>query len=347
MLQRPRHAKARSVKPGIGGGLGVGLDYANSSTHSDLLQHAFEYIWRGWPVVPARRNKPIVQWTPLKTALPTDDDVASWPWRHADGLALVISDALYESLGYIYVLDIERHHRGDAERWLNRNIPGWGRGRIAESGSQGLHVYCQTSRPVSTTKCEWGDIKGHDSLAFIPPTRSAKTGNEYRWLSQGRLIQLEPEAIPHVTSRTRTVWNGKRADDSQFDPAQLEPILNGCAWLRNVWENAAAFGEPTWYAALSIIGRCEDGAGLAHEFSAKHPNYRPQDCDKKLAHALESAGPRTCENICTELGGAPFCDQCIYRELNLIKSPISLGQSETWKPTVVRVDARGPEECDE
>jgi hypothetical protein len=168
-------------------------------TPTELQQWAFEYVWNGQPVVPTRRNKPIVAWASYQTELPTDDDINLWNWRRADGIALVIGQALYNEIGtYVCVLDIEAPHLDVAERWLDRNLPSWRSGRNVESGSGGLHLHCRASELVKTTKCAWGDIKGDRSLAYLPPTRSAKTGNLYRWLSKGELIDLEPDRIPGV-----------------------------------------------------------------------------------------------------------------------------------------------------
>lgn len=114
----------------------------------------------------------------------------------------------------------------------------------------------------------------------------------------------------------------KGPNRSAFPPAQIEPIVSGCAWMRHCREDATCLPEPEWYAMLSILGRCENGEQLAHEWSAPYPKYSPEETNKKLEHALEAAGPRTCENIRHNVGDE-YCKGC--PNWGKISSPIMLG----------------------
>src|SRR4051794_8267495 len=82
-----------------------------------------------------------------------------------------------------------------------------------------------------------------------------------------------------------------------FPPAHIELIENGCAWLRHCRDDAGTLPEPEWYGMLSIVGRCENGEQLAHEWSRPYPQYTPEETQRKLTQALRNAGPRTCEYI--------------------------------------------------
>jgi Protein of unknown function (DUF3987) len=108
--------------------------------------------------------------------------------------------------------------------------------------------------------------------------------------------------------------------DDESPSAHLEPIVDGCAWLRHCRDDAATLVEPEWYAMLSILGRCENGDELAHSWSKAHPGYAVEETDAKLNHAL-GAGPRTCANIAT-LTGNRYCQAC--PSWGQTKSPISL-----------------------
>jgi hypothetical protein len=108
-----------------------------------------------------------------------------------------------------------------------------------------------------------------------------------------------------------------------FPPARLEPIVDGCAWSRHCRDDAATLTEPEWYGMLSIIGRCEDGAQRAHEWSAPYPRYRQDETAEKLKHALTDAGPRTCSNIRYNLDADSYCRDC--QHWGKVKSPILLG----------------------
>jgi hypothetical protein len=120
----------------------------------------------------------------------------------------------------------------------------------------------------------------------------------------------------------------------------IEPIVNGCAWLRHCRDDAATLPEPEWYAMLGIVGRCEDGEHLAHEWSAPDPRYTHKETAQKLRHALQDAGPRTCATIRSELGGEEYCRKCSHWET--ITSPINLGSDNKRRNRLVL----GPEPQD-
>ena len=109
---------------------------------------------------------------------------------------------------------------------------------------------------------------------------------------------------------------------SDYPPADLGKIVAGCAWLRHCRDDAATLPEPEWYASFSILVHCKDGEKLAHEWSRNYPKYSLAETDKKLRHALEDGGPRTCASIEMN-GGAPYCIECSNR--SRITSPIVLG----------------------
>lgn len=102
--------------------------------------------------------------------------------------------------------------------------------------------------------------------------------------------------------------------------ADIKLILGKCAWARHCRDDAAGLPEPEWYALLSILARCQDGARLAHESSKAHPKYNPVETDAKLKQAMDKAGPRTCESIKADFG--TYCNDCAAR----VKSPIVLGR---------------------
>lgn len=212
------------------------------STKGKRIQRALEYLWDGYPVIPIKDKLPLVQWKEYQTRLPTDEEVAGWPWDRATGMALVIGDALWEKHPGLWVLDTEHDHRLDAEAWLDVNAPNWKAARLVESGSGGLHVWCKSSGRVATNPgIEWGDIKGANSLAILPMSKSSK--GVYKELNDGPLLRLEPEHIPGYTTEkaplkeilTGPVPNGKRNETlfrlgsmlrgNGMDPAIIETTL--------------------------------------------------------------------------------------------------------------------------
>jgi len=102
--------------------------------------------------------------------------------------------------------------------------------------------------------------------------------------------------------------------------------------MRHCRDDAITLSEPEWYNALSILGRCENGQRLAHEWSAPHPNYQPSETASKLEQAMARSGPVTCAQVETGLGQGSFCQVCPNR--GRVRSPIVIGMSgnqpEQW-----------------
>ena len=111
-----------------------------------------------------------------------------------------------------------------------------------------------------------------------------------------------------------------------FPAADLDRIVAACAWLCHCRDDAATLTEPEWYGMLGIVGQCENGEQIAHEWSQPHPGYTPDETRQKLQHARDASGPRTCEKIRYDLGGEPYCHQCPHWQR--IKSPIALGMDD-------------------
>ncbi|WP_428564612.1 MAG: YfjI family protein [Solidesulfovibrio sp. DCME] len=107
------------------------------------------------------------------------------------------------------------------------------------------------------------------------------------------------------------------------DGADLGLIVEGCGFMRHCRDDAATLPEPEWHAAMSILGRCQDGARYAHEWSRPYPGYSQEETEQKLRQAQEKGGPRTCEDI-IEKFHPEACENCPSR--GKVKSPVVLGR---------------------
>lgn len=118
----------------------------------------------------------------------------------------------------------------------------------------------------------------------------------------------------------------------------LEPVLDGCAWMRHCRDDAKTLPEPEWFAMLSIVGRCQDGARHAHDLSKPYSRYDREETEGKLKNAAAQSGPRTCANIRYDLGFGG-CADCPY--WGKVKSPIVLAmpKKEDRPPTPGDADA--------
>jgi Protein of unknown function (DUF3987) len=182
-----------------------------------------------------------------------------------------------------------------------------------------------------TIRC-WGQERGWHIDSTADLTRVLRPPGIYNHKSEPRhvvtiLSENGPRYTPSDLETASWLMHAPRPsrsrddDDHEAPPAHLEPMVNGCAWLRHCRDDAATLTEPEWYALLSILGRSEDGDDLAHQWSQTYPGYTAEETDAKLNHAL-GAGPRTCGNIAT-LTGNRYCRAC--PSWGTIKSPIRLG----------------------
>lgn len=105
----------------------------------------------------------------------------------------------------------------------------------------------------------------------------------------------------------------------RFPTPDTKAVQEKCPFLVHCKENQDKVSEPQWYAMMSIVGRLEDGHKLVHEYSENYSFYSADQTDFKSEHALEAAGPRTCENIDTLWDGCKSCPNFCN-----ITSPIQL-----------------------
>jgi len=129
------------------------------------------------------------------------------------------------------------------------------------------------------------------------------------------VLNSDLSGIPDVKASAQISKNYLK----RYPKIDTHAILEGCTFLKESKDQAAELTEPQWYAALSLLGRMENGAKLAHEYSQGHPDYTPESTDKKLTQALEASGPRTCENINDVWGKCSGCPN-----FQKVKSPIMI-----------------------
>jgi hypothetical protein len=124
------------------------------------------------------------------------------------------------------------------------------------------------------------------------------------------VLQYLAEKAPKVPSaRPKTAetkaYPGAAGDDFVGRPKR--PIVGvlkalsryGCDFLRTAYAeraNPRVVTEAVWYAALGQLTAFERGREIAHQFSAGHPGYSPQETDTKFDHALENR-PNGCAFI--------------------------------------------------
>ena len=142
-------------------------------------------------------------------------------------------------------------------------------------------------------------------------------------------VRYNPEDFePYLPETDLTEWDGTTGGD--FPPVKIEPIVGGCQWMKHCYEDQANLPEHEWYYMLSVIGRCENGQELAHEWSKGHPKYSHRETQGKLEQALKAAGPVTCTYV-KECLNDGYCHECKAG----VKSPVVLGLPKRGLPQIV------------
>jgi P4 family phage/plasmid primase-like protien len=120
--------------------------------------------------------------------------------------------------------------------------------------------------------------------------------------------------------------------EGEMPLAQIEPIVEGCPWMRHCRDDARTLPEPEWYRMLTVVARCENADHWAHELSRAYPNYKPRETTGKLRQATSNKiAPVTCAYVEADLAGERYCSECLFR--GHMNSPITIGRIGAEKET--------------
>jgi hypothetical protein len=101
--------------------------------------------------------------------------------------------------------------------------------------------------------------------------------------------------------------HSKQKAGAYFDPAGVDLAkVRECSFMKHCEEHADNLAEPLWYGWITNAIRCTGGREYIHAHSKKYPQYSRHETDKKIAHALNDAGPMTHASI-AELGFTCNC----------------------------------------
>ena len=108
-----------------------------------------------------------------------------------------------------------------------------------------------------------------------------------------------------------------------YTEADPKRVVERCQQLTWQMKNQAQVDQPSWYAMVSVMRLCQNGAKAAHRMSSRHPEYDAAAVDAKLVQ-LEtgSFGPALCKTFENHRPGG--CAGCPHA--GKIKSPIVLGR---------------------
>jgi hypothetical protein len=227
---------------------------------------------------------------------------------------------------------------------------------VVNSGG-GLHVYWLLDADVPAAEwlpyaqslkqlcvaqglhCDMQVVADAARILRIPGTFNYKrdASRPVQVMSLGRPVPLEslalvlPPVVDLSAARqygvdgTTAAVSGSDYPKSSFSKLMARSLCGrGCNQMRIAALQADSLEEPLWRGALSIAGRCEDGATAIHTLSRHHPGYDPADTEEKAAG---TRGPYTCEWY--RLNYPSGCAGCTER----VTSPIALGRIVEESPT--------------
>jgi hypothetical protein len=139
------------------------------------------------------------------------------------------------------------------------------------------------------------------------------------------------EAFKHLDPNENL---GQGIEIKDAGPLSLEPILDGCGWLREAHDTGGKeFDQPQWNLTTLCAVFLENGHELAHQFGNQHRGYIKEKTDelwerKNREHKEKDVGWPSCEAI--RDAGSKHCKTCL--DWGLIKSPLNLALQQTALP---------------
>lgn len=183
------------------------------------------------------------------------------------------------------------------------------------SSGEGLHVYYELAEPV--TPEEWRPVA--KAFQAFGASQGLKIDSS---VTADHARVLRPIGTKHPNGKTVTVLEdtgkvhslaefagivGAPLAQPEYDlsvnddiqrqhddtPADFELVKTECAAVRWAVEHPEKVSESYWRGVLGIVKFCTGADELAHAVSRGHPEYDPDQTEKKLAGW--AAGPTTCE----------------------------------------------------
>lgn len=164
------------------------------------------------------------------------------------------------------------------------------------------------------------------------------TGRTYTNAALGEaLAPLAPDAPLPAPAAPLARAAGSINDDIlgsfQGPPASLAMVAQHCGAVAALRDTGGRVPEPHWRAVLGVAKYCEiDGAALAHEWSAGHPDYDARETQTKLDRW--ETPPSTCAHFATV---AKACEGCKYK--GKVTTPKQLGAPQAGQKAGAKSEA--------
>ena len=92
--------------------------------------------------------------------------------------------------------------------------------------------------------------------------------------------------------------------------ADIDKILNSCAFLHHCVVDAAILSEPEWFSMITVLAQIKNSDELIHKLSLPYPGYSFSETKQKIDNARTFGFCHTCNYIA---GSYPdICSKCSY-----------------------------------
>ncbi len=138
------------------------------------------------------------------------------------------------------------------------------------------------------------------------------------WESKAGVVSVESLAT-HAIEKIEFVKKVFTKERTNYPTSDANMVADACKQIGHFRDTRGADQpEPYWFDSLGIVGHCEDGERISHEWSSGHDDYNHFQTEKKLAHRLATP-PTTCDQF--KRSNPQGCEGCTQS----CRSPITLG----------------------
>jgi hypothetical protein len=250
----------------------------------DVLEFAFDYLERGWPVIPALGKQPAVAWSAYQRELPSAKQVRKWFACRRQQYNLAIITGRYTGL---VVVDCDSEQD---TRWWQSGFP---QSPLAVStGGGGKHYYYRyPDDDVRSRSRLFGrriDLRADGGVVIAPPSIHPETRQAYRWDDDFR---HEPDDVPMFDVRWIAEPGAKGIVRRPHAFRGKTTIRNGLAYIRRIEAIAGSGGHNATFRAACKLR--DSGLTAAEALQAlvfwNETNASPPWSAKELAHKIDDA----------------------------------------------------------
>jgi hypothetical protein len=204
------------------------------------------------------------------------------------------ADAGHPQLPRIYAAMVQHLFPPHVAPTLDRGIYNGGLGRMWRLPNRRRADNGRYKVPLSMQEVLYQHDADIEALTYRPRKGRCWPSDDELWPCPA-LVVLYHDIVAAIERSMAPAAPGVRRHTTEW--AEVGLLLTRCAFIRHCRDHGTRLSEPEWYAMVSHVARCSNGAAAVHRLSAPYADYSPAETDAKIAHALKDTGPHTCAFI--------------------------------------------------